>query len=142
MPMHNPPHPGSVLREYLVPVSVTDAARHLGLTRAALSRVLNGSAGISADMALRLSDALGTSPELWTGMQAQYELWEASRRRRKIAPLVVAHGVEEEELDRKYIEGYRRKPESAAMGKLGARLAKEVWPKETWDKPRTASSDR
>jgi len=92
MCMHNPPHPGSVLREY--PVSVTDGARHLGLTRVALPRILNGNAGISADMALRLSDALGTTPELWTGMQAHHELWEASRRRRrKIAPLVVAHGA-------------------------------------------------
>ena len=94
MRMHNPPHPGSVLRDYLGPVSVTDAARHLGITRVALSRVLNGNAGISADMALRLSDALGTSPELWTGMQTQYELWEASRRRRRrIAPLAVVHTV-------------------------------------------------
>jgi addiction module HigA family antidote len=94
MRMYNPPYPGSVLREYLGPVSVTAAARHLGITRVALSRILNGSAGISADMALRLSDALGTSPELWTGMQAQHELWEASRRRRrKIAPLVIVHGV-------------------------------------------------
>jgi addiction module HigA family antidote len=94
MRMYNPPNPGSVLREYLGPVSVTAAARHLGITRAALSRILNGSAGISADMALRLSDALGTSAELWTGMQAQHELWEASRRRRrKIAPLVIAHSV-------------------------------------------------
>ncbi len=93
MRMHHPPHPGSVLREYLGPVSVTDAARHLGITRTALSRVLNGATGISADMALRLSDALNTSPELWTGMQAQFELWEASRRRRpKIARLVLAHG--------------------------------------------------
>jgi addiction module HigA family antidote len=66
MRMHNPPHPGSVRREYLGLVSVTEAARHLGVTRAALSRVLDGSAGICADMALRLSDALGTSPELWT----------------------------------------------------------------------------
>jgi len=80
MRMHNPPHPGSVLREYLGSVSVTDAARHLGLTRVALSRVLNGNAGISADMALSLSDALGTSPELWTGMPAQYELWEAAAK--------------------------------------------------------------
>ena len=94
MRMHNPPHPGSVLREYLGSVSVTEAARHLGVTRAAMSRVLNGGAGISADMALRLSDALGTSPELWTGMQSQYELWEASRRRRrKIARLAVAQGI-------------------------------------------------
>ncbi len=88
MRMHNPPHPGSVLREYLGPVSVTDAAKHLRVTRVALSRLLNGSAGISAEMALRLSDALGTTPELWTGMQAQYDLWRASRRpRKKIARL-------------------------------------------------------
>jgi antitoxin HigA-1 len=53
------------------------------MTRAALSRILNGSAGISADMALRLSDALGTSPELWIGMQSQYDLWQASKKRRK-----------------------------------------------------------
>ena len=90
MRMHNPPHPGSILREYLGSTSVTDAARHLGITRATLSRVLNGSAGISAEMALRLSQALGTSPELWTGMQAQYELWYAAQhRRRKIARLIV-----------------------------------------------------
>jgi addiction module HigA family antidote len=83
MRMRNPPHPGRVLREYLGPVSVTDAARHLHVTRVALSRLLNGSSGISAEMALRLSDALGTSPELWTGMQAQYDLWQAARRPRK-----------------------------------------------------------
>jgi antitoxin HigA-1 len=91
MRMHNPPHPGSVLREYLGRLSVTDAARHLRVTRVALSRVLNGSAGISAEMALRLSEALGTSPELWLGMQAQYDLWQASRkRRRKVMRLAVS----------------------------------------------------
>jgi len=95
MRMYNPPHPGTVLREYLGPVSVTEAARHLGVTRAAMSRVLNGNAGISADMALRLSEALRTSPELWTGMQAQYELWEASRRRRrKVTPFLFAHSTQ------------------------------------------------
>jgi addiction module HigA family antidote len=56
------------------------------VTRASLSRILNGSAGISAEMALRLSEAMGTSPELWTGMQAQYELWQASRQNRKKVP--------------------------------------------------------
>ncbi len=81
--MHNPPHPGRVLREYLGTRSVTDTAKHLGVTRVALSRILNGSAGISADMALRLADALGTNPELWVGMQTQYDLWQASQRRRK-----------------------------------------------------------
>jgi addiction module HigA family antidote len=81
--MFNPPHPGQVLRDYLGEVSVTNAAKHMGVTRVALSRILNGGAGISADMALRLSDALGTSPELWAGMQAQYDLWQASKKRRK-----------------------------------------------------------
>jgi antitoxin HigA-1 len=86
MRMHNPPHPGEVLRDYLGNLSVTDAASHLGVTRANLSRILNGSAGISAEMALRLSEAMGTSPELWTSMQSQYELWHASRRTRKKVP--------------------------------------------------------
>jgi addiction module HigA family antidote len=91
MRMFNPPHPGEVLRDYLGGVSVTDSAKHLGVTRVALSRILNGSAGISAEMALRLSDALGTTPELWAGMQAQYDLWQASKKRRKkIARLVAA----------------------------------------------------
>jgi antitoxin HigA-1 len=88
MRMHNPPHPGRVLREYLGTVSVTDAAEHLGVTRVALSRILNGSAGISAAMALKLSDALGTSPELWIGMQTQYDLWRASQRRHKRVTLL------------------------------------------------------
>ena len=88
MRMFNPPHPGSVLRDYLGDISVTAAAEHLGVTRAALSRILNGSAGISADMALRLADALRTSPELWIGMQSQYDLWRASKtRRKKLKPL-------------------------------------------------------
>jgi antitoxin HigA-1 len=86
MRMHNPPHPGEVLRDYLGSISVTDAARHLRVTRASLSRILNGSTGISAEMALRLSEAMGTSPELWTGMQSQYELWQASRQNRKKVP--------------------------------------------------------
>jgi addiction module HigA family antidote len=91
MLMFNPPHPGQVLREYLGKVSVTDAARHLGVTRASLSRILNGSVGISAEMALRLSEALDTSPELWTGMQTQYDLWQVSRKKRKkISRLVAA----------------------------------------------------
>ena len=91
MRIFNPPHPGSVLRDYLGDVSVTAAALHLGVTRATLSRILNGSAGISAEMALRLADALGTSPELWIGMQSQYDLWQASKkRRRKVSRLLEA----------------------------------------------------
>ncbi|HQU91978.1 MAG TPA: HigA family addiction module antitoxin [Pyrinomonadaceae bacterium] len=89
--MHDPPHPGSVLRDYLGNVTVTSAAEHLGVTRAALSRILNGSAAISAEMALRLSEALGTSPDLWIGMQAKFDLWQASRKtRRRIGKLIRA----------------------------------------------------
>jgi len=89
--MHDPPHPGSILRDYLGDVTVTSAAEQLGVTRAALSRILNGSAAISAEMALRLSEALGTSPDLWIGMQAKYDLWQASRKqRRRIGKLVRA----------------------------------------------------
>jgi addiction module HigA family antidote len=84
--MFNPPHPGEVLRDYLGNTSVTDAAVHLGVTRPALSRILNGSAGISAEMALKLGDALGTSPDLWIGMQAKYDLWQASKKHRKKLP--------------------------------------------------------
>ncbi|CAN5209317.1 HigA family addiction module antitoxin [soil metagenome] len=91
MRMFNPPHPGNVLRDYLGDVSVTAAALHLGITRAALSRILNGSAGISAEMALRFAEAFGTSPELWAGMQSQYDLWQASqKRRRKVSRLIAA----------------------------------------------------
>jgi len=85
MRMHNPPHPGSVLREYLGDLSVSSAAAHLRVTRVTLSRVLNGKAGISAKMALRLAAALGTSPDLWINMQAQYDL---SRARRGTQPKV------------------------------------------------------
>jgi addiction module HigA family antidote len=88
MPMHNPPHPGSVLREYLGELPVTAAAEHLRVSRVALSRVLNGRAGISADLALRLGDALGTSPDFWLSLQVKYELWQAAKgRRKKIEPL-------------------------------------------------------
>ena len=91
MRMFDPPHPGTVLKDYLEGVSVTAAAMHLGVTRATLSRILNGNAGISAEMALRLSDALGTSADLWIGMQAQYDLWQASRKgRQKLKRLVAA----------------------------------------------------
>ena len=81
MRMHNPPHPGLVLREYLGELAVSTAAAHLRVTRVTLSRVLNGKAGISAAMALRLSAALGTTPELWMNMQAQYDLWRARQGR-------------------------------------------------------------
>ena len=87
MGMHNPAHPGLVLSEYLGELTVTEAAKRLGVTRAALSRIINGSAGSSAEMALRLSAALGTSAEMWLNMQKQYELWQARQKERpKIIP--------------------------------------------------------
>lgn len=86
--MHNPPHPGEVLREWLAGITVTEAAKRLGVTRVALSRVLNGSAAVSADMDLRLSKALGTTPGSWYAMQGDYDLWQAQRRfRAKVRPI-------------------------------------------------------
>ncbi|MBI4988802.1 MAG: HigA family addiction module antidote protein [Rhodocyclales bacterium] len=80
--MHNPAHPGEVLREYLPEsLGVGEAARRLGVTRQALSALLNGRAGVSAAMALRLEKALGTSAEMWLEMQAGYDLWQARQHR-------------------------------------------------------------
>lgn len=80
--MHNPAHPGEVLQDWLEGISVTDASRKLGVTRTTLSRILNGHAGITADMALRLAEALGTTPEFWLAMQSAWELWEAEQKPR------------------------------------------------------------
>jgi addiction module HigA family antidote len=71
----NPAHPGEVLRDYLGEMTVSDAASRLGVTRAHLSRILNGHAGITANTSLRLSTALGTSPDFWLKMQMQHDLW-------------------------------------------------------------------
>ena len=81
--MKNPPHVGEILRElYLEPleITVTDAADRLGVTRQALSRLINEKSGISAEMALRLSQAFSTTPEYWMNLQKQYELWQASKK--------------------------------------------------------------
>ena len=89
--MHNPPHPGEVLQDTVLSegrLTVSDFARKLGVSRVALSRVVNGRAAVSADMALRLAAALGGSAESWLTMQAAFDLWQASRRRRpKVEPL-------------------------------------------------------
>jgi addiction module HigA family antidote len=87
MRMHNPPHPGELLRELcLAPLglTVTDAARALGVSRKKLSSILNGRAGISAEMAVRLSIAFNTTPESWLTQQVQYDLWQAARRRKAL----------------------------------------------------------
>ena len=95
--MHNPPHPGDVLKDGVFgegSISVTDAAAALGVTRVSLSRVLNGKAGVSAEMAVRLGKWLGTGPETWINLQAQYYLWKAEQALRrqiaKIPPLKMA----------------------------------------------------
>lgn len=66
--MHNPPHPGEVLREYLGDITITEAAVKLGVNRVTLSRVVSGASGVSADMAYRLAQAFGTCAEMWAGM--------------------------------------------------------------------------
>ena len=76
--MFNPPHPGKVLREYLGDIDVTTAAKRLHVSRTTLSRILNGATGISADMSLRLSDALGTHASFWYDLHAGYYMWRAS----------------------------------------------------------------
>ncbi|MCU1322429.1 MAG: putative counterpart of the neighbouring HigB-like protein [Acidobacteriaceae bacterium] len=83
MRMYNPAHPGEVLREFMGDMTVSDLAGHLGVTRVTLSRLINGNSGVSAEMALRLSEAFRTSPELWLNMQTQYDLWQASQARKE-----------------------------------------------------------
>jgi len=87
MPMNDPPHPGGIVRrQCLEPLSlsVTEAAEGLGVTRQALSDLVNGKAGISVDMAIRLSKAFGSSPETWLGLQTAYDLAQARDRVRTI----------------------------------------------------------
>ena len=81
MTMHNPPHPGLVLREWIPEsMSITTAASELKVSRVTLSKILNGNSNISADMALRLSLWLGTSAEFWLSMQVKYDLWQATQK--------------------------------------------------------------
>ena len=80
MAMHNPPHPGEFIREvYLEPFEITgrQLSASLGVSPSTLNRILNGSSGISSEMALRLSKALGRSPESWLAMQNNFDLWQA-----------------------------------------------------------------
>ena len=87
-----PPHPGEILKEmYMTPLglTITETARALGIARKNLSAIVNSRMGISADMAVRLSEAFNTSPDLWAGLQKDYELWHSERSidRRKIKRL-------------------------------------------------------
>ena len=87
MKMHNPPHPGEILRELCIEplgLSITEAAEALGITRKTLSSILNGRSGISPEMAVRLSLAFGTSSESWLNQQSQCDLWEAEKKRKQL----------------------------------------------------------
>ena len=85
--MHNPPHPGEILRSLCLEplgLSVTDAAKGLGVSRKTLSAVLNGRAGVSPEMAVRLSIAFNTSAESWLNQQVQCDLWQAEKHRKSL----------------------------------------------------------
>ena len=87
MLMHNPPHPGEVIKELCLEplnLTITDAAKGLGISRKTLSSILNGKAGISPEMAVRLSIAFNTSSESWLNQQSQYDLWQAEQHRKEL----------------------------------------------------------
>jgi addiction module HigA family antidote len=85
--MYNPAHPGRVLRAYLEGMNVTHVAKHIGVSRVTLSKVLNCRGGISAEMSLRLSAALGTHPSFWFEMQTDYDFAQARRKKIPKIPL-------------------------------------------------------
>ncbi len=98
MNMHNPAHPGELLTGWLddLGASVTAFATHIGISRVMLSRVLHGHAAVSADMDLRLSEALGTTPGYWLALQTQRDLWTArqtAKDRKRIKPMAAPESV-------------------------------------------------
>jgi addiction module HigA family antidote len=93
MRMHNPPHPGEIIKSLcLEPVglTVTEAAEGLGVSRKTLSAILNGRSGISPEMAIRLSIAFNTSAESWLSQQLQYDLWHAEQGRKALKVIKLA----------------------------------------------------
>jgi len=89
--MYDPAHPGEVLKDYLEGKNITHVAKHIGVSRVALSKVLNCRGGVSPEMSIRLSAALETHPSFWFDMQAKYDFAQARRKRiPKIQPLPVA----------------------------------------------------
>lgn len=87
MRMHSPPHPGEILKSLCLEplgLSVTDAAQALGVSRKTLSSILNGRAGISPEMAVRLSIAFDTTAESWLNQQTQFDLWHAEQSRKRL----------------------------------------------------------
>ena len=93
MRMHNPPHPGEIIKSLCLEplgVSVTAAAKALHVSRKTLSAILNGRAGISPEMAVRLSIAFGTSAESWLNQQMQYDLWHVEQHRKQLRVIKIA----------------------------------------------------
>ena len=87
MRMKNPPHPGRIVRQECIEplgLTVTEAAKRLGVTRQALNNLVNGKSGISAEMAVRLSKAFGSSPEVWLGLQMEYDLAQVEKEAHNI----------------------------------------------------------
>ena len=95
MKMHNPPHPGEIIKGlWLEPagISITDSAQAMSVSRKTLSNIVNGRGRVTADIAMRLSLALGGSPESWLGHQAAYDLWEIEQQigKPQVVPLFAA----------------------------------------------------
>ncbi|OGT77178.1 MAG: addiction module antidote protein, HigA family, partial [Gammaproteobacteria bacterium RIFCSPLOWO2_12_FULL_38_14] len=87
MMMHNPPHPGEIIKEICfkpLGLSITEAAKNLGVSRKALSELINGKTGISPEMALRLAKAFNTTPESWLTQQMNYDLWIAKSKKKSL----------------------------------------------------------
>jgi addiction module HigA family antidote len=91
MQMHNPPHPGGIIKEALesIPMSVTAFAKHIGVSRVMLSRVLNERSGVTPEMSLKISEAFGQgSSDIWFRVQTDHDSWKASQtKRKKVSPL-------------------------------------------------------
>jgi len=91
MRMYNPPHPGTIIKDGLenIPMSVTAFAKHIGVSRVTLSRVLNGRSGITPEMSLKISEAFGQgSSDIWFKLQCDYDSWQAMHaKRKKVRPL-------------------------------------------------------
>lgn len=86
MTMYNPPHPGEALKDALeaLPMTVTEFAKHIGMSRAAVSRVLNGRAAFTPEMSIRVSEAFGQEQrDIWFRMQCKHDFWQASQKKRK-----------------------------------------------------------
>jgi addiction module HigA family antidote len=94
MRMHNPPHPGRIIKDALpeIPMTVTEFAAHIGVSRVTLSRVINGRAGITPEMSIKLCEAFGQGApgDLWFKMQNTYDFWKAARaKRKKVRPVKI-----------------------------------------------------